>query len=383
MPLAHIAEHVAYLTEQCRELLRGCRVPAADGTVLYAPDGHGYYKALWTRDFAYMLANAGDLMPVAEAEGCVRYLLRGQRADGVVPDRVRPDGVAVYVAGPEDAPMGEPNLDNGPFLVIAADECLSRLPAERAASLFGEWAVALGRALDAVPLGAGGLVSNDPVRPHSPYGFTDTVAKTGDLLMESLLYWEACRRLAARHRLAGDAESAAEYAGRAGRIESALAGDALWDDEAGTYYAATADCRQHDVWGVAYSLYVGFPLGGRRPRLLAWLADGFDRCVWRGQVRHLLAPDHWQRLLAVVPPETYQNGAYWATASGWVAGALAGTRPDLSQRLFDDLVADFRARGIFECVNDGYTKLETYVVSATNPLGALRRLASATWPPLR
>ncbi|MHB0877555.1 MAG: MGH1-like glycoside hydrolase domain-containing protein [Anaerolineae bacterium] len=377
MPLARLAEHTDYLTEQCRRLLQGCRVPADDGTVLYVPDGRGNYKALWTRDFAYMLENAGHLIPPQEAEGCIRFLLRGQRSEGVVPDRVRPDGVAIYVGGPEDAPLGEPNLDNGSFLVIAVDEYLRRLPAGRAATLFGEWSGQLGRGLDAVPRSGRGLVYNDPTRPHSPYGFTDTVAKTGELFMESLLYWTACRRLATWHEEGGDGELSAEFHRRARSIEQALAGEALWDEEAGAFYAATLDCRQLDVWGAAYALYLGFPLAERRERLLAWLADGFPRYAWQGQVRHLPAPEHWQRLLADVPPETYQNGAYWATASGWVAWALAASRPDLAQRLLDDLVADFRQHGIFECVNRGYAKLDTYVVSATNPLGVLRRL----WQP--
>jgi hypothetical protein len=43
--------------------------------------------------------------------------------------------------------------------------------------------------------------------------------------------------------------------------------------------------------------------------------------------------------------------------------------------MFSDLIADFKQRGIYECVNRGYRQLETYVASATNPLGAVRRLA--------
>lgn len=97
---------------------------------------------------------------------------------------MRPDGVAVYVAGPEDRPLGEPNLDNAAFLVIAADAHWQRgLPAARR-RLFREWNPPLRRALDYVPRSPAGLVFNDPARPHSPYGFTDTVGKTGELFFE-------------------------------------------------------------------------------------------------------------------------------------------------------------------------------------------------------
>ena len=40
--------------------LKGCQVEAKDGTVLFMPDGSGHYRALWTRDFAYMVRRAGD-----------------------------------------------------------------------------------------------------------------------------------------------------------------------------------------------------------------------------------------------------------------------------------------------------------------------------------
>ena len=36
---------------------------------------------------------------------------------------------------------------------------------------------------------------------------------------------------------------------------------------------------------------------------------------------------YWQRLLIDVPRETYQNGAYWATATGWIAWCLHRTDP--------------------------------------------------------
>lgn len=361
-----------WLREQTRQLLIGCRVRADDGTWLYTPDGKGNYRALWTRDFAYMVENAGDLMPAAEVEACLRYLVRGIRADGATPDRVQPDGLAVYVGGPVERPLGEPNLDNPPFLVIAVDEHLKRLPRREAERIFREWAASLDKAMDWVPRAPSGLVYNHPARPHSPYGFTDTIGKTGELFFESLLYWTASRRLAQWHRRIGNREQAADHRLRADLIELHLGG--LWDEKAGAFLAATKDCRQLDVWGNAYAIWVDFPLGQRRKKVVNFLHDHYDRIVWRGQVRHLLKGEHWQRLLAPVQPERYQNGAYWATASGWVMWALAKKNPKLARRTWEDLIADFRAGEICECVNDGYRQLPSYVVSATNPLAAVRRL---------
>jgi hypothetical protein len=364
----------AWLQSAAADLLHGCRVRADDGTWLYTPDGKGNYRALWTRDFAYMVEHAADLMPDADIEACLRYLMRGIRADGASPDRVQPDGVAVYTGGPPEKPLGEPNLDNGPFLVIAADVYLRRQPADRARRLHGEWGPQLQRALRWVPLSPGGLVWNDPVRPHSPYGFTDTVGKTGELLFESLLYWTACRRLAEWETRCGtDAAVSREWRDRARRVERQLV-KSLWDREAGVFLAATQDCRQIDVWGNAYAVWLDFPLGNRRSRILRFLRDRHSEFVWHGQVRHLIAGEHWRRLLAPVEKERYQNGAYWATASGWMIAAIANSDPALARRLWNDLVSDFTSAGVCECVGPGYRQLPSYVVSATNPLAAARKL---------
>ena len=362
----------AWLTATTSELLTGCRVPADSGIWLFTPDGKGNYRALWTRDFAYMVENAGDLIRPEQVEACLRYLIRGIRADGATPDRVQPDGVAVYVGGPPEHPLGEPNLDNAPFLVIAVDTHLKKLQKKSAQELFRAWSNALDRAMDWVPLADSGLVWNDPVKPHSPYGFTDTIAKTGALFFESLLYWTACRRMAEWHQQFGGPEAAKKYRRRADLIERQL--ETLWDGKSGAFLAATKDCRQLDIWGNAYAIWLDFPLGQKRQRVLRFLATNYERCVWRGQVRHLLAGEHWQRLLAPVPPERYQNGAYWATASGWMMFALSRTDSQLAHQMWTDLITDFQAGGVCECVNEGYRQLPSYVVSAANPLAAARRL---------
>ena len=372
-PLAGAASpELAFLSESSHQLLHGCRVRADDGTWLYTPDGKGNYRALWTRDFAYMVENAGDLMPREEVEACLRYLIKGIRADGAAPDRVQPDGVAVYVGGDIKHPLGEPNLDNPPFLVIAVDEHLKRLPRTRAAALFREWAFSLDRAMDWIPRSPQGLVWNDPVKPHSPYGFTDTIGKTGELFFESLLDWTASRRMADWHRRTGNPAQARKYRERAALIEHNL--EILWNEKAGAFLAATVDCHQLDIWGNAYAIWLDFPLRERRRRILHFLATNHDNFIWRGQVRHLLKGEHWQRLLTPVPPERYQNGAYWATASGWMMFALAQKDRGLARSVWDDLIADFRAGGVCECINEGYRQLPSYVVSAANPLAAARRL---------
>ena len=229
-----------------------------------------------------------------------------------------------------------------------------------------------GRGMDVIPLSPAGLVYNDPEKPHSPYGFTDCIAKTGELLFESVLYWEASLALARLYARLGEAVPANLHIDRAVAIERSA--DALWDDNTGMFLAASHDCRQVDIWANAYAVYTGFTTPNQQERVLDFLVSHYQEYVWRGQVRHLLRGQYWQRLLTPLAPDTYQNGAYWATASGWVMWCLAQRDPALAQRMLDDLIVDFQQNGVYECVNEDYAKLDTYVASATNPLGALLRL---------
>ena len=358
---------VSVLERLARQELEGCRVFAHDGTVLFTPDGQGHYAALWTRDFAYVVENAYPLLDPGEVRAAIRYLLRGQRADGCIPDRVQADGRAVYSAGAAGAPLGDPPTDNAQFMVGLVYEyvrCTGDLDLAR------QSLPALGRAMDHVPRSAEGLVAIAPGRRQSPYGFTDTVAKTGELLFSSLLYWDACDKMAALCAQCDEEEGL--YRRRAEAVERGL--DRLWDPACGAYRAATVDNALIDVWGSVFAVYIGFAQGDRRERLLRFLRDRYEAYVWRGQVRHLLRGEHWERLLIPVEEGAYQNGAYWATASGWVLYALAQIDLALARRMLADLLHDFQENGVCECINVGYRKLEHYVVSAVNPLGALRRL---------
>jgi hypothetical protein len=362
-------ENMKYLMEACRDMLQRCRITAHDGTALFTPDGVANYHALWTRDFSYMVENAGDLIDPAEIRAAIVYLLNGQRDDGCIPDRVQADGLAVYSAGPVGKPLGEPPTDNSQFMVNLVYDYAQETGDKDFACQHLD---ALRRALDYTRRDNNGLVDIPPGHKQSPYGFTDTIGKTGGLLFSSLLYWNACQKMI---EMCGWCEAdSAVYQERAAQVERGL--DALWDDENGVFLAATIDCRQIDIWGNAFAVYIGAVQGEKRERVLKFLRDRYDDYVLRGQVRHLLRGEYWERVIAppeVIAPETYQNGAYWATPSGWVIAALMEIDEALAEKTLTDLVADFQTNGIWECVNDGgYQKVEHYVVSITNPRGALR-----------
>ena len=288
----------AWAAAKCEEVVRTCRVPAVDGTVLFTPDGVGHYGALWTRDFAYLVEHGGEFLEQTEVRAAIRVLLAGQRADGAVPDRVDTRLVPIYFPGAlrgpihlrealdllEEknrralhGPMGAgPALDNPMFMVALVYHYHQRF-SDRA--LVTETLPALRRALNFVPLNRG-LLFNDAQRPSCTYGFQDNMAKGGHDLFCSLLYVVACRQMAEL-----DPSAAEHWQNRAALAESNLW--LLWDDEPGAYLAANEVCRQVDVWGNAYAVAHGVGDPVRRERAARYLARDYDSFVHAGQVRHL------------------------------------------------------------------------------------------------
>lgn len=367
-------EVLDYLGRTSEQLIKGCATPAHDGTLLFTPDGIASYNALWVRDFGYMVEYAGQYLEDRHIEEAIQFTIKGRREDGWLPDRIYADATAIYAAGEAGKPVGQANLDNTPFLVFVVHSYLNRIEAARAKTLFLEWESVLSRGIDIIPLSEAGLVYNDPGDPHSPYGFTDTIGKTGELFKESLLYWRSCKFLSELYTKFGEAQSAEKYRLRAAEIETNIY--RLYDKESKAFLAASDDCRQLDIWGNAYLLYIGFPADGVKAELLQFLKNNYAEYMYKGQVRHLLKGEYWDRLLIDVPHEEYQNGAYWATATGWLVWCLAQVDTDLAAQTVQDVIHSFRHDGIFECLNEGYSKLDSFVVSATNVYGAVDRLVN-------
>jgi hypothetical protein len=357
-----------FLEKITRTLLQGCVIVSDSRTKMYTPDGKKSYAALWTRDFAYMVEYAGELLPKEDIEAALNYLISGVREDGWVPDRVEGNGTARYTGG-FTFPAKE-NLDNGPFLILAVDAYLKSLSLEEAKKKYRVWRTILIQGIACLPVNKEGLIVNDTLPPHSPYGFTDAVEKTGALAMESLLLWRAVKVLAEWEKRIGNDNSV--YRQRQKSIEVAFL--PLFLDESGMLFSATGACHQLDLWATCYMVSIGFPLPSETKRRIAlWLTEHYDGIVQNGQLRHLPAGEYWEKTFVSIQHDTYQNGAYWATPTGWLIDALIIENPALAKRTMTDVVSYFANVGVYECVFQEHRQLESYVVSATNVYGALKR----------
>jgi len=366
-PYGLSAEKVQWMREATLGQLEGCKVKGAGGTWIHTPDGVGNYKALWTRDFCYMVEHAGDLMDPNEIKASIYYLLDGQREDGCIPDRVNVAGEPVYSPGPPGKPMADNALDNGPFMAMLVCSYVDQYQDNE---LFKEVELKLRRGLDHTAVNENGLVYNNPENPQCVYGFTDIVKKTGNLLFSSLLYYRAnleMYQLCTKYKCG----NSAIYKERYKNVRQSIC--KLWDEDNGMFWAADIDCKQIDIWGSAYAVEVGITNDEQTSRIALYLVEHYAEIVLNGQIRHLARSEGgWNNLFKPCEEGTYQNGAYWATPLAWVIPVYASIKPNLAKEMLETVIKDFQENGINECINNGYVKVPNYVVSATNVYRLIR-----------
>jgi hypothetical protein len=89
---------VTWLECRTRAIIHGCEegiLPTSklnqgiNASDAYTPDATHSYGAQWTRDFAYTVAGAAELLDEEQVKRSIRYTFAGQRADGCMPDRVQ------------------------------------------------------------------------------------------------------------------------------------------------------------------------------------------------------------------------------------------------------------------------------------------------------
>jgi hypothetical protein len=146
------------------------------------------------------------------------------------------------------------------------------------------------------------------------------------------------------------------------------------------FLAASLANRQTDVWGSAYALFARIATPHQAQRIALWLRRNYDGIVWRGQVRQTAPGTYWERTFGT-PPGFAQNGAYWGTATGWVAFALAGIDRPLARSMIRALAADYKANGVNEFVTASDRPPDrhcigfaNYAANAALPLQAIRRM---------
>ena len=364
---SNLPDAVKWLESESHRLIRASRRTMKDGTAAFPPQVGIGYEAFWLRDFAYSLEGSIDSYSEKELLGASRLFIRSLRADGAGVDCVAFDGRPIYQPG--YGTMGaNPVADGSQFTVAVAWHAYRKT---QDTAFLKEVIDALVKTMKAVPRNPETKLVHIKAGQwdRCPYGFTDTVRKEGDVLFCSLLYVEAGRRLADLLIAAGRTDDAYAWKSEADAVAGSIR-KVFWDPEVGLFRAATLRCREHDIWGSAFAVYLAVADEDQSTAIARYFRDHYSHLVQRGQIRHLPAGVYWET--CSTPRDTYQNGGYWATPTGWFAYALDRVDPRLADQTVLDLVADFRTGGACEWVLGKKRQLPNYLASACLPLAGIR-----------
>ena len=428
IPKDKIAEAVSWLETEAHRIIRASGREMKDGTAAFPPQVGIGYEAFWLRDYEYALEGSISSFSDKELLDACRLFVRSLNPDGAGVDCVKFDGTPIYKPG--YGSLGEnPVADGGPFTVGVAFHTYRKT---KDAKLLGEMLPLLVRTMGAVPRNPEtGLVHIDPKRAwdRCPYGFTDSVRKQGDVLFDSLLFVQACRQLsellkkkedgtggtpaptvrnqpnpvAAGFQPAGAADGRAgkpaptvgnrsnpvaagvppadpvvdearKWQEEANRVTASIR-KVFWDGDIGLFRAATVKCREHDIWGSAFAVFLGVAEPAQSKAIAHYFKTHYDQIVQHGQIRHLPGGVYWELCLETASPrDYYQNGAYWATPTGWFVYTLDLADPALADRTILDMVSHFKQHGACEWIIGEQCKLPNYLASAALPLDGIRAM---------
>jgi hypothetical protein len=226
--------------------------------------------------------------------------------------------------------------------------------------------------------------------PTCDFGFRDVITMTGKVCFGSLLRYRSAVELADLFALTGNNAVSDKFSAIAHKIRENLV--PVFADERGMLRASTGKSSQPDVWATAFAVTTGALDESNSVKAGAALAAAYraGSLAMEGQIRHVLTTDDfndqtaWEKSLAA--KNTYQNGAYWGTPTGWVCQAIALVdRPaagQLAREFIDHLrKTDFRVKGPdsggpWECVfpPTGYKQNPVYMTTVTCVLPVFREL---------
>ncbi len=224
------------------------------------------------------------------------------------------------------------------------------------------------------------------------FGFCDAETHTGKLLFASLLRYRAAGELAELAKALGHRERVAGYR----QIQATIRANVVptFGDPkriGGWLRASTGLSSQADVWGTLFALHLGVLDGAEAAAARKTVADALRRgtITLEGGVRHVPTDldfsktTAWERSMSAL--NTYQNGAYWHTASGWLIEALWQKDRPLALQVFREMLAHLRAQDFrkgpglgapWECYgpNGQARQNAVYMASVALPYGILKRL---------
>jgi len=368
-PSPTLGDSITWLKKEAHRIIRASKRIMKDGTSAFPPQAGSGYEAFWLRDFEYTLEGSIDTYSDQELTDACRLFVRSLRSDGAAVDCVKFDGTPVYMPG--YGSMGKNPVADGSQFTVGVAWHTYRKTGDMA--LLQEVVDSLVKTMKAVPRNPDtGLVHINAGEDwdRCPYGFCDTIRQQGDILFCSLLYVQASRQLADLLNAVQRHVEADYWRAESERVATSTR-QVFWDADAGLFRAATVRCREHDIWGSAFAVYLGVADSGQSLAIANYFKNHYSHIVQNGQIRHLPGGVYWEQGCA---RDTYQNGAFWATPTGWFVYTLDRVDSRLADQTVIDMVNDFRKAGACEWVIGSKHHLPHYLASASLPLAGIRAM---------
>lgn len=360
---------IVWLENESHRIIRESKRMMNDGTAAFPPQVGLGYEAFWLRDYEYTLEGSINSYSDKELIDACRLFVQGIRADGAGVDCIKFDGTRIYKPG--FGTLGEHAVaDGSQFTVAVAWHTFNKV---RDAQLLKEVLDPLVKTMNAVPRNLKThLVHIVPgaKQDRCPYGFTDTIGKQGDVLFCSLLFVQACYQLSDLLHRSGRKIESKEWKNLGNSVAKSIR-DIFWDEGMGLMRAATVQCREHDIWGSAFAVYLGVADDNQALAISKYFRAHYDEIVLHGQIRHLPGGIYWE---VGRERDQYQNGAYWATPTGWFVYTLDLVDHELAAQTVIDMVDHFKKNGACEWIFGNQLTLPKYLASAALPLAGIRAM---------
>ncbi len=360
---------VSWLEKEAHRDIRASRRTMKDGTAAFPPQVGAGYEAFWLRDYEYTLEGAVESYSDKELTDACRLFVRSMSSLDAGVDCVKFDGTPIYKPG--YGSMGKNPVADGTQFTVGVAYHTYRKTKDR--KLLGEIIDPLIKAMTAVPRNPETkLVYIKPGKDwdRCAYGFTDGVHKQGDVFFCSLLYVQACRQLSELLKELGRTQDAEVWMADAKTISKNIR-KVFWDPEVGLFRAATIKCREHDIWGSAFAVYLGIADKKQSKAIASYFKIHYTGLVQHGQIRHTAPGVYWE---AVVLRDHYQNGGFWATPTGWFVYTLDLVDSKLADQTVIDMVAYAKQYGACEWIFGEKRCFPHYLASTVLPLAGIRAM---------
>jgi hypothetical protein len=216
------------------------------------------------------------------------------------------------------------------------------------------------------------------------WGFQDSIDVRGHDLFTSVQRYRAYQEIAAM--VTANSGNPSSWLAELPNITAAL-DTYLFNSASGLFLAcdyAGGSNNLPNIPGSCYAVYVGAASTTSSAAIVQACHNGYTGnagdlaghgFVYGGQVRHLPRGAYWTSFINSTTPDTYQNGGYWMTFSGWYAYCLALNDVTEAEEFLNEAANFSLARpsvGATESYGpqaNAYLGANQYLDSSCNPLG--------------